>query len=89
MSSAFALADSIIGQRPSAPTTGRFPNLWRQTAEALDGEYACQKQTATEVIMITRKTTEFMRTARDCAAENLMRVAEDLQEHGLIEIPKA
>ncbi|MFC1833555.1 hypothetical protein ACFL2Q_02330 [Thermodesulfobacteriota bacterium] len=89
VSSAVALANSIIDKRPAVTTTGRFPDLWHQTAEALDGEYSSQKQTANEIIMMTRKTTELMRTARDCAAENLMNVIEDLQKRGQIEIPKA
>lgn len=86
---AVTIADSIIAHAPAPTTTGKFPQLWQQTANDLEREYQEQTTLSRETVILMRKTTELMRVGRDVAAENLLNLIEQMEARGQVTVHKA
>lgn len=85
---AVSLVDAVVQCDSSESRSGKFPDLWRRTSEALDQEYSEQEKLSGQIVILTQKTTDLMRTARDSAADQLMDIIDDMEMRGQISVPK-
>lgn len=85
---AIALVDSVVLCDSGESRTGKFPDLWKRTSEALDQEYSEQEKLSGQIVILTQKTTDLMRTARDSVADQLMDIIDDMEKRGQISVPK-
>ncbi|MFC1835434.1 hypothetical protein ACFL2Q_11980 [Thermodesulfobacteriota bacterium] len=85
---AIALVDAVVRCDSSGSRTGKFPDLWKRTSEALDQEYSEQEKLSGQIVTLTQKTTDLMRTARDSAADQVMDIIDDMEKRGQISVPK-
>lgn len=86
---AISLVDTVVQCDSGESRVGKFPDLWRRTSEALDQEYSEQEKLSGQIVTLTQKTTDLMRTARDSAADQLMDIIDDMEKRGQISVPKS
>lgn len=89
MTAALNIVERIIEAEPGKTTKGRFPELWAETAEALNHELETQRAVSEDIVRIARKTTELLQVSKNTAVENLLGLIDQMESRGDIEVPEA